>query len=140
MAIYKNREVSVLGPNNMANTPESINIAYKDGGRENVAVSGVLFTDEEKKKLVKDFPSKYEDVRTASQADIDAVRAGVTPPSDPSYQDMANIQVQREKQDELVKKNMEAAKTEAKKQQDAQSKSTPSASNSVKAPTQMDKK
>lgn len=115
MAIYKNREVSILGPNNMANTPETINISYKDGSRENVSVTGILFTEEEKKKLIKDFPSKYEDVRTATQADIDAVRAGVTPPSDPSYREMAQVQVQREKQDELTAKNVEAAKAEAKK-------------------------
>ncbi len=45
MAIYKNREVSVVGPNNMANSPETINIAYKNGSNENVAVKDVSFTD-----------------------------------------------------------------------------------------------
>lgn len=122
MAIYRNREVSVLGPNNMANTPETINISYKNGDRENVPVSGILFSEDEKKKLIKDYPSKYEDVKTATQADIDAVRLGVTPPSDPSYKNLAQAQVQSEKQSELVSKNMEAAKAEAKKQSDAESK------------------
>lgn len=116
MAIYKNREVSILGVNNQANTPETINVSYKDGTRENVFVSGVLFTEDEKKDLIKRYPSKYEDVNTATQADIDSVRAGVAPPSDPSYKVAADLQAQKDRQAELIKQNQDAAKAEADKQ------------------------
>lgn len=85
MAIYKNREVSILGPNNMANSPESINVSYKDGAHENVTVTEVYFTQEEKDSLVKRYPSKYTDVNVISSKDIEAVRQGKTPSFDPSY-------------------------------------------------------
>lgn len=125
MAIYKNREVTVVGPNAMANTPETINVRYKDGTHENVAVGNVKFTEDEKKQLTKKHPSKFDDVKTVSDGDLEAVRVGVTPPSDPSYKAMAEIQVQNQKQKELTDKNMEAAKSEAKKKFDAESRSTP---------------
>jgi hypothetical protein len=117
MAIYKNREVSVIGPNTMANTPETINIRYKDGTHENVSVGQVRFTEDEKKDLVKNYPSKYQDVSTATQEDIDAVRNGVTPPSDPSYKVLAETQVRHQKQQEETNKHMEQAKKEADKAQ-----------------------
>lgn len=122
MAIYKNREVTVIGPNSMANTPETINVQYKDGSNENVAIALVLFTEDEKKQLTKQYSSMFENVKVANDKDLEAVRAGVTPPSDPSYKEMAKLQVQHERQNELVQKNMEAAKAEAKKQLDAESK------------------
>ncbi len=123
MAIYKNREVTVVGPNNMANSPETINVRYKDGTSENVSVADVKFTEDEKKQLIKQYPSKFDNVNTVSDGDLEAVRVGVTPPSDPSYKAMAEAQVQNQKQKELTDKNMEAAKAEAEKQ----SKSTPPA-------------
>lgn len=129
MAIYKNREVYIVGPNTMANSPETINVKYKDGSAENVSVGLVRFTEDEKKQLQKLYPSKFEDVQTVSDGDLEAVRVGVTPPSDPSYREMAERQVQNQKQNELTQKNMEAAKTEAKKNLDdkskTESKSTP---------------
>lgn len=131
MAIYKNREVTVVGPNSSANTPETIQVRYKDNTHENVSTSLVGFTDDEKKTLIKNYPSKFEGVKTVSQADVDAVRVGVTPPSDPSYKDMAEVQVQHQKQTELTQKHMEAAKAEASKQQ----KSTPAAVTPTPAPT-----
>lgn len=115
MAIYKNREVSVIGPNNMANSPETINIRYKDGSHENVAVKDVYFTDQEKKDLIKKHPSKYEDVRVASAADVESVQAGVTPPSDPSYKELAEREALVRKQQELSTKNVELAKKEVDK-------------------------
>lgn len=116
MAIYKNREVSVVGPNAMANTPETINIKYKDGVSENVSVALVYFTDEEKKELVKRYPSKFDDVKLATAQDVESVRAGVTPPSDPSYREQAEREALAKKQKELTDKNLEAAKAEANKQ------------------------
>lgn len=115
MAIYKNREVTVVGPNSSANTAETIQVRYKDGTHENVSTSLVGFTDDEKKQLIKNYPSRFENVRTVAQADVDAVRVGVTPPSDPSYQTMAEVQVQHQKQTELTQKHSEAAKKEAEK-------------------------
>lgn len=120
MAIYKNREVTIVGPNTQANSPETITVQYKDGTHENVKLSDVRFTEDEKKDLQKRYPSKYDDVQTIKQEDLEAVRVGVTPPSDPSYREMADLQVQRDKQNELVQKNTEAAKAEAKKRLDAQ--------------------
>lgn len=120
MAIYKNREVSVVGPNTMANTPETINIKYKDGTAENVAVKDVSFSDEEKKALIKRYPSKFDDVKVASAQDIESVRVGVTPPSDPSYKEMAEREALAKQQKELADKNMAAAKAEADKQIKAQ--------------------
>lgn len=125
MAIYKNREVYVVGPNTMANSPETINVRYKDGSAENVSVGLVKFTEDEKKQLQKLYPSKFENVQTVSDGDLEAVRVGVTPPSDPSYKEMAERQIQNQKQNELTQKNMEDAKSEAKKKLDAESKSTP---------------
>lgn len=126
MAIYKNREVSIFGPNTQANTPETINIIYKDGTRENVDVGGLLFTEEEKKNLVKNHPSKFEDVRTVSDSDVEAVRAGVAPSFDPSYRAAAEAQVRREKQDELTKQNQDKAKAEAQKSVNEDMKKKPS--------------
>jgi hypothetical protein len=123
MAIYKNREVYVVGPNTMANSPETINVKYKDGTAENVSVGHVRFTEEEKKQLIKQHPSKFDDVKTVDDKDLEAVRVGVTPPSDPSYKEMAERQVQNQKQKELSDKNMEAAKAEADKRFQAQTKS-----------------
>lgn len=123
MAIYNNREVSVLGPNNMANSPETINVQHTNGSTENVPVSNVYFTDEEKAALVKKHPSKYDSVKTTKKEDVDAVRTGVAPSFDPSYLEAAKLKAQSEKQEELNKKNMEAAKKEADKQI-AESKST----------------
>lgn len=121
MAIYKNREVTVVGPNPSASTPETIQVRYKDNTHENVSTSLVGFTDDEKKSLIKNHPSKFENVKSVTQADVDAVRLGVTPPSDPSYQTMAETEVLHQKQTELTQKHLDAAKAEAK------SKSTPTA-------------
>lgn len=115
MAIYKNREVTVIGPNSMANSPETINVQYKDGSHENVSVAHVRFTEDEKKSLIKRYPSKFDDVKTTDDKDLEAVRVGVTPPSDPSYREMAERQVHHQKQQELTNKNMEAAKAEVDK-------------------------
>lgn len=116
MAIYKNREVTVVGPNNTASSPETVNVTYKDGTHENVSVSLVRFTEDEKRDLIKRYPSRYNDVSTVSQEDLDAVRVGVTPPSDPSFKEMAQRRVQEQKQKELTDKNVEVAKKEADKQ------------------------
>src|SRR6267142_3834500 len=79
MALYKNREVTVIGPNPMANTPISINIRYVDGSHENVALSQVSFTEDEKKALVKAHPSQYDNVRIIKDADLHAIRSGGAP-------------------------------------------------------------
>lgn len=115
MAIYKNREVSVVGPNSMANSPDTITIQYRDGTHENVSLGQVRFTEDEKKVLQKGYPSVYDSVETIKQEDLEAVRIGVTPPSDPSFKEAAERQVLQEKQQELIRKNQELAKKEAEK-------------------------
>ena|SRR5882762_2066109 len=79
MALYKNREVTVIGPNPMANTPISINIRYVDGSHENVALSQVSFTEDEKKALVKAHPSQYDNIRIIKDEDLHAIRSGGAP-------------------------------------------------------------
>ena len=85
MAIYKNREVQIIGPNIQANSPESINISYKDGTKENVLIDQVYFSTEEKTSLVKKYPSKYDNLNVASAKDIENVQHGSIPTFDPSY-------------------------------------------------------
>jgi hypothetical protein len=116
MAIYKNREVSVVGPNPQANTPETINVQYKDGSHENVPTHQVKYTAEEKKLLVKNHPSKYDTVDTIEDADIQAVRVGVAPPSDPTVKEQARAKAQHDKQVELGNKQRD----EVTKQQKAE--------------------
>src|SRR3979490_1788230 len=107
MAIYNNRIVSVLGTNKMANTPETINVQHTNGTTENVAVSQVYFTQDEKDSLVKKHPSKYNDVKTTSPEDVEAVKAGVAPSFDPSYKEMAEAQLRSDKQKALSQKNID---------------------------------
>lgn len=120
MAIYHNREVSVIGPNNMANSPETINVKHINGSHENVPVSSVYFTKEEKDTLVKKHPSKYDDVKVASNDDIEAVRTGVAPSFDPSYAEAAKAKVHSDKQAELNRKNIESARKQAEESQPTQ--------------------
>jgi|ERR1041385_3552196 predicted nucleotide-binding protein (sugar kinase/HSP70/actin superfamily) len=115
MAIYNNRIVSIIGPNKMANTPETINVQHTNGSTENVPVAQVYFTKEEKEALMKKHPSKFNDVKVTSNEDIEAVRAGVAPSFDPSYKEAAEARLQAEKQKELNDKNIEAAKKQAEK-------------------------
>lgn len=95
MAIYNNREVSILGPNSMANSPETINVLHTNGSHENVALSSVYFTDEEKQSLTKKHPGKYDDIKTTSKDDVEAVRAGVAPSYDPSHRAQTKVNVEK---------------------------------------------
>lgn len=63
MALYNNREVTVLGPTFMQSLPETMRITYPDGMSENVSVDLISFTPDEKKALVKSYPSRFEAVR-----------------------------------------------------------------------------
>jgi hypothetical protein len=76
MAIYKNRLVQVMGPNIQANSPETINVRYKDGSNENVKLDEVSFTEDEQKTLQKNHPSKYDNVKLAQPSDIEAIEKG----------------------------------------------------------------
>lgn len=114
MAIYKNREVTVVNPNKFQ-VPATITIQYKDGSHEVVSIGQVQFTKEEKDSLVKSNPSDFQDVSVVSDDDVKAVRLGVTPPSDPSLKEAAQRQAQNEKQREETEKRMKAAKDQAEK-------------------------
>lgn len=98
MAIYKNREVTVVGPNPQASEPTSINIRYVDGTHENVALSQVKFTEDEKKTLLKNYPSRYDNVDTIKDDDLKAVRIGVAPSFDTHAKAAAEAEVRRQKQ------------------------------------------
>jgi len=120
MAIYKNREVSVIGPSPQANTPESITVEYKDGTHENVALSGVKFTEEEKKRLQKANPGKYDNVETVSEDDLKAVRLGVAPPSDPTVREQARLLAQREQQEKAASDQVNKLREEQAKKLQAE--------------------
>lgn len=125
MALYNNREVSVKGPTAMQALPETVRIAYGDGSEETVPVGRVQFTEEEKKNLIKSFPSRFENVSTIKDEDVNAVRAGVAPPSDPTYKEQAELKARQEKQAEELKKQQDAAQKNAEKSvNDAQKAST----------------
>lgn len=127
MAIYNNREVAVLAPVRTTHQAESVTVVYTDGTHENVPVSRIRFTEDEKKKLIKDYPSKFDDVQTISDDDVKAVRIGVAPSYDPSYREQAERQVMAQKQTEENQKRLDAAKAQAKKDVDKKVYTTPSA-------------
>lgn len=114
MAIYKNREVYLVSTFVPSNTNvDLVAVSYTNGMRDNVPLNQVSFTEEEKQVLVKDNPSRFDDVKIATKEDIEAVRIGVTPPSDPSAKEAAEVQVQREAQEKKVAEMQEAAKKNA---------------------------
>lgn len=116
MAIFKNREVYLVSTFVPSNTNvDLIAVSYTNGMRDNVPLNQVKFTEEEKKALVKDNPSRFENVETASKEDVEAVRLGVTPPSDPSFKEQAEAQALREAQNKKVQEMQEQAKKEADK-------------------------
>jgi len=116
MAIYKNREVYLVSTFVPSNTNvDLVAVSYTNGMRDNVPLGQVQFTEDEKKALVKDNPSRFENVTVASKEDVEAVRIGVTPPSDPSFREAAEARVQREAQEKKVAEMNEQANKEAQK-------------------------
>jgi hypothetical protein len=116
MAIYKNREVYLVSTFVPSNTNvELVAVSYTNGMRDNVPLNQVKFTEEEKKALIKDNPNKFENVEVATKEDVEAVRIGVTPPSDPSFKEAAEARVQKEHQDKKLAEMNEKAKAEAEK-------------------------
>lgn len=79
MAIYKNREVSVVAPTRPVVYPEQVTIRYPDGTHENVSLNQVSYTEDEKKTLMKNYPSVFDTVQIVGDKDLEAVRAGVDP-------------------------------------------------------------
>lgn len=116
MAIYKNREVYINHVQHRVQTNDVINIRHPDGMTETVPVGQVQFTEAEKKQLVKDFPSAFDNVNVISDEDVKAVRTGVAPSTDPSLKEQARTQVMAQKQAE------ESAKIQdnMRKQQEAE--------------------
>lgn len=116
MAIYKNREVSLVSTFVPSNTNvDLIAVSYINGMRDNVPLNQVKFTEDEKKALVKDNPSRFENVDVATKEDVEAVRLGVTPPSDPVFQAEAEAKAQHEAQEKKLKELQDAAKANADK-------------------------
>ena len=118
MAIYKNREVYLVSTYVPSNTNvDLVAVSYTNGMRDNVPLNQVAFTDEEKKALVKDNPSRFESVKIASKEDVEAIRVGVTPPSDPVYKQEAEAKVQAEAQRKKLADLQKQAEDNAKKAQ-----------------------
>jgi hypothetical protein len=113
MAIYKNREVQVLGPSPQANTPVTINVSYANGTNENVKLSDVRFTAAEKALLIKNYPNGYTNVQTVTEDDLTSVRVGVAPSFDTAEKDVAMAKAQHQKQVDISTKRTEALKTQA---------------------------
>lgn len=115
MAIYKNREVQVVGPSSQANSPVTINVSYPNGSHENVKLSEVRFTEDEKKLLVKNYPSRYDNVDVITEEDLTSVRVGVAPSFDTTEKERAVALAKHEKQTEISNKRAEELKAQAKK-------------------------
>ena len=113
MAIYNNREVVVQGPTHMQSLPETLRITHQDNTQENVAIASVKLTEDEKKNLVKKYPSRFENSATATDEDIKAVRLGLAPPSDPTVKEQARLKAHAKKRDEEYQKQFEAVRKEA---------------------------
>jgi len=116
MAIYKNREVGIVATHVPSNTNvDLIAVSYSNGMRDNVPLGQVKFTDEEKKTLIKENPSRFETVELATKEDLEAVRIGVTPPSDPSLKEAAELKVQRQEQQKKLDEMNKRAEENARK-------------------------
>ena len=130
MAIYNNREVTVMTPVHRPNPPQMIQIRYQDGTFETVSIGKLQFSKDEKNALVKAFPSDYDNVTVASEDDLKAVRVGVAPASDPSYRQQAEGEVRTDEARKIDEANKQKVKEEVKKDQESQP-----ASKTVMAPT-----
>lgn len=83
MAIYKNREVQVTGPAPVLTSPETVSVRYvATGTSETVPFGQVYFTEAEKKDLIKQYPSKFDNALTVTDEDVKNVRAGIAPTYD----------------------------------------------------------
>lgn len=63
MAFYKNREVTFLSPISSGHQAEHALVKHADGMTESALIEGITFTEEEKKNLIKSYPSRFEDVK-----------------------------------------------------------------------------
>lgn len=79
MAIYNNREVTVISPTRPVTSPDSVTIRHNDGQHESVLLSSIKYTSDEKKHLQKMYPSVFDQVSTIDDSAIDAVRQGKAP-------------------------------------------------------------
>lgn len=118
MAIYNNREVSVIAPTHVNTTPDTVRVAYNDGSQETVSAGKVQFTEEEKKTFIKNYPSRFDNVQTISDEDLKAVRLGIAPPSSPELKLQAEAQVRRERMAEETRKTQDKVKADADKRLD----------------------
>lgn len=136
MAIYKNREVTVSNVRAIDN--DTVNVTHTDGTHEAVKLSQIQFTQAEKDALVKSHPSRFDNVKLITDADLQAVRLGTTPPSDPILKEQAMAKVRHRQQTELTQKNTDAATAQAEKDVAAQPKpaqiSTTPSTNNIFAP------
>jgi ethanolamine ammonia-lyase small subunit len=125
MAIYNNREVAVMTPLKLEKKlPERVQIKDKQGQFWTVSTSELKFTKDEKKAMQVENNDKLDSIKEATPEDLEAVRAGVEPPSSPELKERAMQKAKHEDTVKLVQKNDEIAKAEAQKTLDAEKKAT----------------
>lgn len=120
MAIYKNREVRIIAPVAVASHPNTIKVQHLDGLQDDVAIGQVRFTEDEKKDLVKRYPSQFDNVQTVSEDDLKAVRIGVAPSFDPSMKEQADAKARHEMQVKVSQDQQKRVTDEAKAKLDRQ--------------------
>jgi hypothetical protein len=92
MAIYKGREVQIIGEVNKGFTSvDTFQVQLKDGSLETVKISEVQFTEAEKKDLQKRQDDKFENVSVISEKDLKEIR---------DSQDEEKIKAAQDKQDQ----------------------------------------
>lgn len=88
MALLRNREVTVLGPNGTVTSP-IFTVLYPDGSREDTELRYIHMTDAEKKEFEKTNASFVGQVKTVDDKKLQEVR---------DAQDRKKIEKAREKQ------------------------------------------
>lgn len=132
MAIYKNREVTVVAPSPTLTTPETISVRHTNGVHESVPFGQVRYTEAEKKDLIKQYPSKFDNVPTVTDEDVKNVRTGIAPTFDESAKEAAETQVKRERQQKAASEQNQKLKDQASKDLD---KKVNAPTNTVPSPT-----
>ncbi len=107
MAIYKNREVTVIAPVTASNHPDTVKIQHNDNLQDNVSISQIGFTEVEKKDLMKRYPGMFDNAHLVTDDDVKAVRIGLAPSYDPVLQSQAE---EKAKYDHLARMNQEQQK------------------------------
>lgn len=89
MALYKNREVTLLGRTDGADVSPTYTVMQKDGSRENVLLNQLELTDEEHNNLTKQHGAYMSNVKKVDRKNLQDLRDG---------QDRAKIEERQKKE------------------------------------------